>query len=38
MKIDNNTVEMEAMAAFRKGDGAEGHRLQDKCFCFNVIA
>ena len=29
MKIDNNLIEMEAMAAFRKGDSDEGHRLQD---------
>ena len=30
MKIDSHPVEMEAMAAFRKGDGKKGHELQDK--------
>lgn len=30
MKIDNNPIEIEAMAAFRCGDGDEGNRLQDK--------
>ena len=30
MKIDNNPIEMEAMAAFRKGEGEKGHKLQDE--------
>jgi len=30
MKIDNNPIEVEAMAAFRRGDGDEGNRLQDR--------
>jgi len=30
MKIDNNPIEKEAMAAFRRGDSGEGCRLQDE--------
>jgi len=30
MKIDNHPIEMEAMAAFRRGNGDEGNKLQDK--------
>jgi len=30
MKIDNNPVEMEAMAAYRSGDRGRGDRLQDE--------
>lgn len=30
MIIDNNPVEMEAMAAFHRGESGEGHKLQDE--------
>jgi len=30
MKIDNHSIETEAMAAFHRGDFNEGHKLQDK--------
>ena len=30
MKIDNNPVEIEAMAAFRRHDNKEGQRLQEE--------
>lgn len=29
MKVDDNPIEIEAMAAFRRGNGNEGRRLQD---------
>lgn len=30
MKIDDNPIELEAMAAFHRGDSDGGHRLQDE--------
>ena len=30
MKIDDHPIEIEAMAAFRRGDGAAGQKLQEK--------